>query len=99
MGAHGKVILKSDQKNSILDVLSDVCKLSRKESNSAATLVESSPRGESQSNIIAERAVQDLEGVRTHQLDLETTFAFRGWWRTWWTLSTRFRIGHDGRSA
>ena len=26
MGAHGKVILKSDQENGILDVLCDVCK-------------------------------------------------------------------------
>ena len=26
MGAHGKVILKSDQENAILDVLKDVCK-------------------------------------------------------------------------
>ena len=73
MGVHGKVILKSEQENAILDVLNDVCKQRGKESDSAVTFVESSPKGESQSNGIAERAVQDLEeGVRTHKLDLET---------------------------
>ena len=54
---------------------------------------ESSPKGESQSNGIAGRAVQDLEGVCTHKLDLEakltndgangSPFASRGWWRTY----------------
>ena len=46
------------------------------------SIVESSPKGESQFNGIAERAVQDLEGVRTHKLDLETK------------LKTALRIGH-----
>ena len=44
MGAHGKVILKSDQENAILDVLSNVCKQRGKENDSAVTLVESSPK-------------------------------------------------------
>ena len=34
MGAHGKVILKSDQENAILDVLNDVCKQRWKENDS-----------------------------------------------------------------
>ena len=38
MGAHGKVILKSDQENAILDVLNDVCKQRRKENESAGNL-------------------------------------------------------------
>ena len=59
MGARGKVILKSDQENAILDMLNDVCKQRRKENDSAVTLVELSPKSESQSNGIAERAVQD----------------------------------------
>ena len=43
-----------------------------RENDSAETLVESSPKGETQSKGIAERAVQDLDdGVRTHKLDLE----------------------------
>ena len=73
MGAHGgKVILQSDQENAILDVLNDVCKQRGQENESAVTFVESSPKSESQSKGIAKRAVQDLEGVRTHKLDLET---------------------------
>ena len=88
MGAHGKVILKSDQENAILDVLNDVCKQMGKENDSAVAPLESSPKGESQSNGIAERAVQEHEGVRRHKLDLEAklknqcelvTFALRGW--------------------
>ena len=63
-------------------MLNDVCKTWRKENDSAVTLVESSPKGDSQSNGIAERAVQDLEGVRTHKLDLEAK------------LRTTVRIGH-----
>ena len=76
-------MLKSDQENAILDVLNDVCKLRGKENDSAVTIVESSPKGESQSSGIAERAVQDLdEGVRPHNLDFEAE------------LKTRLRIGH-----
>ena len=80
-----------------------------KNSDSTVTLVESCPKGESRSNGIAERTVQDLEGVRTHKLDLETklkmavgigsSFALRGLWKTWLTSSTSFKIGHDGRTA
>ena len=109
MGVHGKVILKSDQENTILDVLSDVCKQRGKESDSAVTLVESSPKGESQSNGIAERAVQDLEeGVRTHKLDLETKFKMAvgiGYPCIAWLVENvadiinKFKIGHDGRTA
>ena len=62
---------RSDQEIAILDVLSDVCKQKGKESDSAVTLLESSPKEESQSNGIAERAVQHLEGVGTHKFDLE----------------------------
>ena len=53
-------------------LLNDFCKQMRTENDSPVTLVESSPKGESQSNGLAERAVQYLEGgVRTHQLDLK----------------------------
>ena len=64
-------------------MLNDFCKQRRKKSDSTVALVESSPKGESQSNGIAERAVQDLdEGVRTHKLDLEAK------------LKTTVRISH-----
>ena len=52
------------------------------ENDSAVSLVESSPKGESKSNGITERAVQDLEGVRTHKLDLKVE------------LKSTVRIGH-----
>ena len=61
MGAHGQVIFESDQENPILDMLSDVCKQRGKECDSAMTLVESSPKGESQSNGIAKRAEHQLD--------------------------------------
>ena len=108
MGAHGKVILKSDRENAILDVLNDVCKQRRKENDSAVTIVESSPKGESQSNGIAERAAQDLEGVRTHNLDLEaklkTTLRIGHPCITWMVenvadIINKFKIGQDGRTA
>ena len=109
MDAHGKVILKSDQENAILDVLNDVCKQRRKENDSAVTIVESSPKGESQSNSIAERAVQDLEGgVRTHKLDLEaklkTTLRIGRPCIAWMVeivadIINKFKIGQDGRTA
>ena len=60
-GVHGKVILTSDQENAILDVLNAVCKKRTKEDESAVTLVEASPKGDSQSSGIAGRAVQDIE--------------------------------------
>ena len=108
MGVTGKVILKSDQENAILDVLNDICKQKGKRSDSAVTLVESSPKGESQSNGIAERAVQDLEGVRTHKLDLETKLKMAvgiGHPCIAWLVENvadiinKFKIGHDGRTA
>ena len=86
-----------------------MCKQRGKESDSAVTLVESSPKGESQSNIIAERTVQDLEdGVRTHKLDLEaklkTTLRISHPCISWMVenvadIINKFKIGHDGRTA
>ena len=80
-----------------------------RESDSAVTFVESSPKGESQSNGIAERAVQDLEeGVRTHKLDLETKLKMAvgiGHPCIAWLVENvadiinKFKIGHDGRTA
>ena len=107
MGAHGKVVLKSDQENAILDVLNDVCKQRGKENDSAVTLVESSPKGESKSNGIAERAVQDLEGVRTHKLDHEakrkSTVRIGHRCIAWLVENVadinKFKIGQDGRTA
>ena len=38
MGAHGKVTLKSDQENAILDVFSDVCKQRKKRERVSSNL-------------------------------------------------------------
>ena len=74
LGLHDKVILKSDQENAVIDVLNSLCKARGKDSEGKnITLVEASPKGESQSNGVAERAVQEIEeGVRTHKLDIES---------------------------
>ena len=103
MCTHGKVILKNDLENAILDVLNDVCKQRRKENESVVTFVESSSKSESQSNGIEERAVQDLEGVRTHKLDLEAklkTTVRTGHPCIAWMVAdiiNKFKIGEDGR--
>ncbi len=73
LGIHGRVILKGDQENSLVDLLGSVCK-ARGENGMGdmMTVLELSPKGESQSNGLAERAVQEIEeGLRTHLLDLE----------------------------
>ena len=101
------IILKSDQENGILDVLNDVCKQWEQENDSAVSLVESSPKGESKSNGITESAVQDLEGVRTHKLDLKVELKSTvriGHRCIAWLLKNvadiiKVKIGQDGRTA
>ena len=100
--------MQSDQENASWDLLNDVCKQLGKESDSAVTLVESSSKGESQSNGIARRAVQDIERVRTLKLDLEaklkTTVGIGHPCIAWLVeyvaeVITKFKIGQDGRTA
>ena len=79
------------------------------EHEGAITLVESSPKGESQSNGVAERAVQDIEeGVRTHKLDIERKLKESvpiGHTILIWLVErvagilNKFKVGHDGRTA
>ena len=62
-GIHGKFIIKSDQESSILDILR---KLAEARGRLEQTLIEASPRGDHQSNGVAEKAVQEIEeAVRT----------------------------------
>ena len=74
LGVHGKVILKGDQENALVDVLNAVSRARGRDTQGGElTVVEMSPKGESQSNGAAERAVQEIEeGLRTHILDLES---------------------------
>ena len=68
LGAHGKVVLKSDQEPAIVDVLRDVAKMR----GDGRTVLEHSPVYSSKSNGFIERAVQSFEKtVRTHKLALE----------------------------
>ena len=109
MGIHGKVILKSDQESAILNVLNEVARRRGQENTESITLVESAPKGESQSNGIAERAVQDLEeGTRTHKLDfeaklkckIEVTHDIMSWMiENVADIINKFKVGHDGKTA
>ena len=76
------VVFKSDQENSIKDVLNNIAQRRSAASKLEAadevvsvtrTIHESSPVGSSQSNGFIERAIQDEEGhIRTIKLDLES---------------------------
>ena len=75
----------------------------------AITLAGASPKGESQSNGVAERAVQDIEdGLRTHKLDLEGELKEQvpiSHTILIWLVEhvvdilIKFKVGHDGRTA
>ena len=65
---HEDIIIKSDQENSMHDVIRDVQRLR----TSASTLLEHSPVGDHQANGYAERGIQEVEGmVRTLHSALE----------------------------
>ena len=68
LGIRGKVILRADQEPALAALVEGVAK----ERGEESTVVEWSPKGESQANGRAERGVQTLEGLaRTHKLELE----------------------------
>eukprot|EP00973_Karenia_brevis_P008088 1095820-Karenia_brevis.AAC.1 len=55
---HGKLILKSDQEASI-----EAIKAAVKNGRSASTILENSAVGESRSNGLTEKAVQEIQGM------------------------------------
>ena len=62
LSIQGKVILRGDPEHSIHDLLNAVCRARGQDAQgNALTIVEASPKSESQSNGLAERAVQELE--------------------------------------
>ena len=68
-GIHGRVILKLDQESALTDLLT---KVGQARGLTDQTLIEASPKNESQANGVAEKAVQEIEeAVRTHKLALE----------------------------
>jgi len=101
---YGKVVFKSDNENSIVDLWNAI-RISRV----APTVPENCPKGESQANGLAERAVQDIEGIaRTLRAALERRIGVRlkpsDAVMTWLiehssTLINRCRVGIDGMTA
>lgn len=68
MGIRGKVVLKSDQEPAIVEMLNDVAR----RRDGAQTILEHAPRGDSQANGRAERAVRTTEEfVRVFKFELE----------------------------
>ena len=68
MGHYGRLIIKSDGEPAIVALLEEVARRRA----GAVTVLEKSPKGDSQSNGLAERSVRGLEEtLRVHKLDLE----------------------------
>ena len=84
-------------------------KLSRSRGENVLTVLESTPRGDSQSNGVAERAVQEVEcAIRTHKLDLDSKLnvstSVTENLMTWLVenaadILNKCQVGHDGRTA
>ena len=73
-GFHGKIILKGDQEPAIEDLMREVAKYRK----GAETVLEFSPVRDSQSNGLAEKAVQIVECLtRTHLLELDEKLGCR----------------------
>ena len=106
MGSIGKIILKTDQEPSILAVAKEIKRLRLPVQS---TILESSKRYDSQSNGVAERAVQSVEcQARTVlialQKRLEVKVPVTHTIVTWLVehaadLLNKFAVGPDGRTA
>ena len=105
-GHCGKIIVKSDQENALLDLIKEVKKM--RESKNRETLCENSKVYDSQSNGEAERAVQSVECiVRTHKLALEKSLnrviPCKHPIMTWLVehsvnMLNKYLVGRDGRT-
>ena len=101
---YSKVIVKSDQEPSIRDVWNQV-KLLRNED----TVIEHSPVGESQSNGVAEKAIEEVEGmIRTMksavqgriQREIQPGHPLMTWLVKYASeIMNRCKVMHDGRTA
>ena len=106
-GHSGKVILKSDQENALVDLLREVKE--KRIRKGRDTLCENSKKYDSQSNGTAERAVQAIECiVRTHKLALEKkldrSIPSKHPIMTWMvehgaSLLNKYQVGRDGRTS
>ena len=105
LGAHGRVVLKSDQEPAIIDVLKEVAKLR----GNGRTVLEHSPVYDSKSNGLAECAVQTFEKtLRTHKLALEDKLKCKlpvkhprcAWLVEYCSdVYNRYQVGKDGKTA
>ena len=68
MGHHGKVVIRTDQEVSIIDLFKRVAK----DRGASKTILETAPRSDSKANGEGENAVQSVEQMaRTFMVDLE----------------------------
>ena len=105
-----KLLQRAVKATPIWDVLSDVCKQGGDESDSAVTLVELSPKGESQSNVVSLRdrcKIPKRESERTKLglgAKLKTPLRIGHPCMSWMVENvadtvSQFKIGHDGRTS
>ena len=100
---HSKIVLKTDGEPACKALQEHI-----KTSRDATTILENSPVGESQSNGVVEKAIDEIEGmVRTLKSALEERL---GWkidpkhpvltWLVEWSASliNKFRVGKDGKT-
>ena len=105
---HGVVTIKSDQEPAMKAIVSEVGRL-RAAAGGGRMTVEMSPVGQSQSNGIAERAIQSVEGqARVMKNALEDRLGVRlpakhpimPWLFEWSALVlNRYEVGKDGRTS
>ena len=101
---YNKVVFKSDNENAVVDLWKQI-----KDKRTGETVPENAPKGESQANGIAERAIQDVEGLlrtlkvaveRRLRIRLKPSDALMPWLvEHCSTLINRCRIGIDGLTA
>ena len=104
LGIFGRAILRSDGEPAIVGLLQEVARLR----TGAVTVLEKSPKGDSQANGLAERAVRGLEELlRVHKLDLESRVGCTlqmdhpciEWLVEYTTdVLNKYQVGQDGRT-
>ena len=105
---HGDIIVRSDQEPAVMSIIEEVGKI-RAQRGGGRFVVENSPVGSSQSNGVAEKAIQSVQGqVRVLKLALEKRWGIKIPHRhsviPWVVeyaafLLNRYEVGHDGKTA
>ena len=105
---HGDMIVRSDQELAVMSIMEEVGKI-RAQRGGGRFVVENSPVGSSQSNGVAEKAIQSVQGqVQVLKLALEKRWGIKIPHRhsviPWVVeyaafLLNRYEVGHDGKTA